>query len=124
MKKLYQYQIELVYKYLCQSVPVILPVTMNILEIVTIDKYPITNTNTTEYAEFLKKTRARYLEDGVVVLPNFLTDEAIKVSVREVSAAKGEEWMTNSSHNVFLDQGSTEFHKNHIRFKYFSKSGS
>ena len=88
---------------------------MDISTIVDVGQYPITRPDTADYAAFLQRCRARYIDDGVVILPGFLTQEATKTSVAEVLGAKGEEWMTNSTHNVFLDQGDPAFPDDHIR---------
>ena len=53
--------------------------------------------------------------DGIVILPGFLTKETIDVTVQEISKAKGQEWMTDSTHNVFLDKGDPAFPEQHIR---------
>ena len=50
-----------------------------------------------------------------MILPGFLKKETIDVTVQEISKAKGQEWMTDSTHNVFLDKGDPAFPEQHIR---------
>ena len=86
-----------------------------LLGIVDVEKYPILENQSEKYDKLLSLTRERYQKDGIVILPGFLTEEAIAESVAEVLAAKGEEWFTQSSHNVFLDSGDSGFPTGHIR---------
>ena len=82
---------------------------------VDLKKYPVDDINTQEFKTLLKKTRETYKKDGIVTLPNFILPEAVKKSVAEVEKAKGLEWFTKSTHNVFLDAGDEAFSKDHIR---------
>ena len=86
-----------------------------LLGIVDVEKYPILENQSEKYDKLLSLTRERYQKDGIVILPGFLTEEAIAESVAEVLAAKGEEWFTQPSHNVFLDSGDSGFPAGHIR---------
>ena len=88
---------------------------MNLQSIVNLKQYPIDNADSGQYTAFLEETKSKYINDGVVILQNFLTNEAVTKSVNDVLSEKGEEWMTDSSHNVFLDNGDTSFPDNHIR---------
>ena len=86
-----------------------------LLGIVDVEKYPILENQSEKYEKLLALTREKYQKDGIVILPGFLTEDAIAESVAEVLRAKGEEWMTQSSHNVFLDSGDSKFPPEHIR---------
>ena len=87
----------------------------SLLGIVDVEKYPILDHQSDKYDQLLSLTREKYQKDGIVVLPGFLTEDAITESVAEVLQAKGEEWFTQSSHNVFLDSGDSKFPPGHIR---------
>ena len=65
--------------------------------------------------DLVEAIRSSYLEHGIAICPGFLTAEAVAGSVREVAASKGKEWLTNSTHNVFLDQGDPVFPEDHVR---------
>eukprot|EP00091_Calanus_sinicus_P001419 TRINITY_DN11400_c0_g1_i1.p1 TRINITY_DN11400_c0_g1~~TRINITY_DN11400_c0_g1_i1.p1 ORF type:complete len:133 (-),score=30.70 TRINITY_DN11400_c0_g1_i1:33-431(-) len=84
-------------------------------DVVNLDRYPVDDVNTQEFRTLLKKTRDTYEKDGIVTLPNFILQDAIEKSVAEVERAKGSEWFTKSTHNVFLDSGDDSFSKDHIR---------
>ena len=50
-----------------------------------------------------------------MLLPKFLTREALDISIQEVEDAKDEAWMTKSYHNIFMDKGDLSYHQDHIR---------
>ena len=89
--------------------------TNRLKDVVNLNRYPVDDVNTQEFRSLLKKTRDTYDKDGIVTLPNFILQEAIEKSVAEVERAKGSEWFTKSTHNVFLDSGDDAFSKDHIR---------
>ena len=88
---------------------------ISLLSIVDLEKYPIQDPQSEKYHQLLTETRNSYDKNGIVILPGFLTDDAITASVAEVLKARGEEWLTESSHNVFLDSGDSTFPPGHIR---------
>ena len=83
-------------------------------------RYPLHAPHTAAYRALVAGVRARYLGDGVAVCPGFLTAEAVAASRREVAAAKGQEWRTDSSHNVFLDSGDPTLPAQHVRCDRFN----
>ena len=83
-------------------------------------RYPLHAPHTAAYRALVAGVRARYLGDGVAVCPGFLTAEAVAASRREVAAAKGQEWRTDSSHNVFLDSGDPALPAEHVRCDRFN----
>ena len=87
----------------------------SLLGIVDLEKYPIQDSQSGEYRKLLAETRTTYETEGIVILPNFLTAQAIAESVAEVVGARGEEWFTQSTHNVFLDSGDSHLPPEHIR---------
>merc|ERR1711942_163864 len=91
-------------------------VTMDtVREVVDLSRYPIQDVNTQEFRTLLLQTRNSYQKDGIVTLPGFMLSSAVEKSVAEVERAKGAEWFTRSTHNVFLDGGDSSFSKDHIR---------
>ena len=88
---------------------------MDIDAIVDVSRYPITDPGSRAFRDLVEATRSSYLEHGIAICPGFLTAEAVAGSVSEVAASKGKEWLTNSTHNVFLDQGDPVFPEDHVR---------
>lgn len=87
----------------------------SLLGIVDVEKYPIQDPESEKYQQLVTNTQKIYEQDGIAILPGFLTTEAISRSVAEVVRARGEEWFTRSSHNVFLDSGDSNFPPHHVR---------
>ena len=87
----------------------------NLRGIVNLEKYPIKDSQSGEYQKLLAEARTTYQTEGIVILPNFLTAQAIAESVAEVVGARGEEWFTQSTHNVFLDSGDSHLPPEHVR---------
>ena len=87
----------------------------NLGGIVNLEKYPIQDSQSGEYQKLLAEARTTYETEGIVILPNFLTAQAIAESVAEVLGARGEEWFTQSTHNVFLDSGDSHLPPEHVR---------
>ena len=93
---------------------------MEVTSVVDTARYPLHAPHTAAYRALVAGVRARYLGDGVAVCPGFLTAEAVAASRREVAAAKGQEWRTDSSHNVFLDSGDPALPAQHVRCDRFN----
>ena len=92
---------------------------MDLDAIIDLSRYPINVPGSEALAELVEVTRTSYLRDGIVICPGFLTKEAVDRSVVEVTQSKGKEWLTNSTHNVFLDQGDPAFSDDHIRSQFY-----
>ena len=88
---------------------------MELDAIIDLSRYPINVPGSKAFTDLVDNTRTSYLRDGIVICPGFLTQEAVVRSVAEVEESKGKEWLTNSTHNVFLDQGDPAFPEDHIR---------
>ena len=88
---------------------------MELDAIIDLSRYPINAPGSEALAELVKVTRTSYTRDGIVICPGFLSQEAVTRSVEEVMQSRGKEWLTNSTHNVFLDQGDSAFPEDHIR---------
>ena len=88
---------------------------MELDAIIDLSRYPINAPGSEALAELVEVTRTSYLRDGIVICPGFLTEEAVTRSVEEVMLSRGKEWLTNSTHNVFLDQGDPAFPVDHVR---------
>ena len=90
---------------------------MDLDTIIDLSRYPINVPGSDALAELVEVTRTSYLRDGIAICPGFLTMEALDRSVAEVTQSKGKEWLTNSTHNVFLDQGDPAFSDDHVRYQ-------
>ena len=50
------------------------------------------------------RCRAQYLDRGAVVLPGFLTAEALAIMSREIESAVEAAFVSRAGHNVYLDR--------------------
>jgi len=80
-----------------------------------LNRYPIDDPTTEQFTSLVSQCREKYLETGIVTLPGFLTQEAVIDTVRSVVDTKGQEWFTDTHHNVFLDDGDPQLPKDHVR---------
>ena len=62
----------------------------SLLGIVDVEKYPIQDPESEKYQQLVTNTQKIYEQDGIAILPGFLTTEAITRSVAEVVRARGE----------------------------------
>lgn len=83
--------------------------------LVNLSTYPVDDPSSSNFSKLVAQCREIFLRDGIVTLPNFLTEEAVATVVREVEGAKGSAWFTDTKHNVFLDSGDDHFSTEHVR---------
>ena len=90
---------------------------MILQKVVNLSQYPIDTEDSAQYAKFVEETKFKYEKDGIVILKNFLTEEAVDNSVNDVLSGKDEFWMVENTHTVFLDRakGDPAFPDSHIR---------
>ena len=88
---------------------------MSLPKIVNLSQYPIDTEESAQYSKFVEETKSKYMNDGIVILQNFLTKEAVDSSVNDVLSGKDEFWMVDNTHTVFLDKGDPGFPDCHIR---------
>jgi len=83
--------------------------------LVNLDTYPVEDPGSSDFSQLVARCRETFLSDGIVTLPNFLTEDAVSSVVKEVEGAKGSAWFTDTQHNVFLDSGDNDFPAEHVR---------
>merc|ERR1712013_426927 len=88
---------------------------MDLQGLVNISQYPVEDPTSSDFSKLVARCRETFVRDGIVTLPNFLTEEAVAAVVSEVEAAKGSAWFTDTEHNVFLDSGDDLFPQEHVR---------
>jgi len=97
---------------------------MKLCEIVNCQTYPIDKKNENDFKNMVTALRRDYLRNGIVLLPKFLTREALDISIHEVEDAKDEAWMTKTYHNIFMDKGDLSYHQDHVRNRMLQTSVS
>jgi len=88
---------------------------MDIKNIVTTERYPITKQGTEEYSSLLAKCRGEYLSAGLVTLPGFLRPSAVATAVQNVNQNIHQVFESDGTHNMFLDQGDPTLPSSHVR---------
>ena len=61
--------------------------------------------NSKEYITCVADLRSKLVHDGVATLPHFLQPQAIAEAVQDIQKVEWQAWETNTSHNIYLDQG-------------------
>ena len=94
---------------------------MDISKIVDTEKYPIDNPNkdSAEYSKFVASIKSQFIAWGIVTLPGFLREDAIKEITAELNTKVGKAWKTDTEHNIYLDNGDARYDENHIRNKLY-----
>ena len=69
------------------------------------DRYPIDLLGTPAGEAFVEACAQRFGDDGVLVLPGFLTSDAVAAIAAEATARLDAAFFCHSEHNVFLDDG-------------------
>ena len=49
--------------------------------------------------------------------PNFLNDSAVNEAVEDITKVESKAWKTDTTHNIYLDLGDSDFPSDHIRNK-------
>ena len=88
---------------------------MDISDTIDINLYPLLKPESQKFQYILKDSQTKFQKDGSVLLHGFLSKNAINESIAEIMSLKGDEWMTDNSHTVFLDQGDSQIPSNHPR---------
>jgi len=84
--------------------------------IVDVQRYPI------DQAAFQKHCKHTLETDGVLVLPNFLTPEAVACVAKEGDASSHKAYFTGNDHNVYLKPADAAFAQDHPRNRLVSSS--
>ena len=93
---------------------------MDISKIVNTDLYPIDKDDTEDYTKLIASLRSHFCQDGIVTLPGFLRSETIPDITRELNAKSDKAHVTNTKHNIYLDDGDNDYPQHHIRNKTFN----
>ena len=89
---------------------------MNLDQVIQINTYPIND------ASFQQECKKTLDEHGALVLPDFLSEEAIKQVIAEGEAKKEQAYFSKDSHNVYLKPSDPEFPPNHARNRQIQSS--
>ena len=85
-------------------------------DIYDLTSYPLEN------VEWREQMRDKLDKDGALKLPNFLTTEALLALDCEASDGLGRAWFDPREHNIYLDEGDSEYPHHHIRNRLFKSS--
>lgn len=67
------------------------------------------------FHSFVSNFRSHLVHDGIATLPNFLRNDVLCKAVAQIRSLTYKAWKTDSSHNIFLDDGDEDFPMDHIR---------
>lgn len=81
-----------------------------------------THTFPIESAEFREKCKISLNQNGVLVLADFLTTDAIQKIIEEGEAKQNLAWYTKSTHNVYLTETDHSYSPAHARNKQVNSS--
>ena len=71
-------------------------------EMVNLARYPIADLDSTEGVRFAERCRQQYLETGLCMLPDFITDAAHRILTAEANSISGKAYFCKSTHNAYL----------------------
>ena len=80
---------------------------MQLDQILNLSKYPIDD------ADFQKECAARLDDEGVLTLPNFFTQKALKTMKSEAKAAQDQAYFCTQSHSVYLTKTNQDYAMDH-----------
>ncbi len=75
------------------------------VQLVDTERYPIDPVDTPAGKTLVEASAQRFGDDGVLVLPGFLTPDAVAAIAAEATARLDAAFFCHSEHNVFLDDG-------------------
>lgn len=85
---------------------------------INLDVYPLDKgPNDKEYKKCVSDLRSKLVNKGVAICPNFLSPETVIEAVKQVNQVEAKAWKTDSTHNIYLDNGDPDFPSSHIRNK-------
>lgn len=86
------------------------------MDLINFEKYPLNKgTNSQEYKKCISELRSKLIHEGVATCPNFLKESSVKEAVEDIKKVENKAWKTNTSHNIYLDNGDSDYASNHIR---------
>ena len=77
------------------------------MQLVDTERYPIDRLDTPEGKAFVAASAAQFASTATLLLPGFLTPEAVATMATETLACLDKRYRCRSEHNVFLDDGSS-----------------
>ncbi|MEL0658338.1 2OG-Fe(II) oxygenase [Psychromonas arctica] len=89
---------------------------MKLEQVIEVNKYPIND------ADFQQKCKAILDRDGALVLPNFLSEIALKQAIEEGKAKQNLAYYSKEGHNVYLKPSDADFPVEHPRNRQVSSS--
>lgn len=75
----------------------------NLQDILNVQSYPLSNPNTTQYKDLVQRLRAELQDNGIALLPNFMTKTGIETTLRSLQDKKFEPYRKQVTHNVYLE---------------------
>jgi ectoine hydroxylase-related dioxygenase (phytanoyl-CoA dioxygenase family)/alkylated DNA repair dioxygenase AlkB len=82
---------------------------------VNLEAYPLIGSDASVKAELVSRLRAEYLVKGAVVLPHFLSADALRIMLEEVQSTLNMTYISQDGHNVYLDGGDPTLPIDHPR---------
>ena len=76
--------------------------TISAADLVNLQRYPIADLTRTEGKAFAEKCRKTYLENGLCILPDFITPDAHRILTKEANSISGQAYFCKSTHNAYL----------------------
>lgn len=73
-------------------------------DMVNLQRYPIADLENTEGRAFADQCRQRYLETGLCMLPDFITQEAHEILAEEANSISDQAYFCKSTHNAYLTE--------------------
>ena len=91
--------------------------SVNKMDLINIDQYPLDKNNDKSYKDCVSDLRSKLVNKGVATCPGFLKCQAINEAVEDIDKVKSKAWKTDTSHNIYLDNGDSDYSAEHIRNK-------
>ena len=87
------------------------------MEFINLEHYPLDKNDEKAYKDCVSNLRSKLVNKGVATCPDFLRAEAVNEAVKDINKVKSKAWKTDTSHNIYLDNGDSDYSADHIRNK-------
>ena len=87
------------------------------MDLINLEQYPLDKNNDKAYKKCVSDLRSKLVNKGVATCPGFLKCQAINEAVEDIDKVKSKAWKTDTSHNIYLDNGDSDYSADHIRNK-------
>ena len=91
--------------------------SVNKMDLINLEQYPLDKNNDKAYKKCVSDLRSKLVNKGVATCPGFLKCQAINEAVEDIDKVKSKAWKTDTSHNIYLDNGDSDYSADHIRNK-------